>query len=808
MPIFYCLIAYLCYLPFLQAQVDCDQDPSCRRTKNLLFQARETWNQAYEGKNTNERCTRFNIEHYTLNLDMTQQQAQYLKGHCTVKFRLQQAGSQLLELDLLQMQVDSVVGWGKPLSYTYNDTLLTIQLPTLPKDSLQALHIYYQGRPQADKRWGGFYYQEDYVYNLGVGFASNPHNYGRVWHPCFDNFKERATYTFIVKTTNPQKAHCNGALASERVLNGITTRVWQQKDPIPSYLACIAVGDYTTVKRNYQGEQGAVPIELAANATDTNQLKRSFVHLEDAIAAYEYWYGPHRWNKVGYSLVPFRSGAMEHATNIAYPIYAANGTLKSESLMAHELGHSWWGNLVTCETAQDMWINEGMASYSEHLFWEWTYGKARYLKEIQENHYSVLSKAHEQEGGYQSIAAVPHAYTYGRHVYDKGAVVAHNLRWYLGDSLFRKGLRYVTNEYAFQHLNSTAFRDALTYATGQDMTAFFEDWVLTGGFPHFEVAAYEPVERKGSNYWAVQIVQKVIGRERHFRAVPLSLSMQLENGSFITNRIEVSGAKDTIYIPRNEAIQTMLVNQEYSLHQARYDAAQWWYAKDKSKSNRLPRVLGLEYLRIEQLADSAWVHLSQHPVAPTMTQTATTVEAVSERYWSVNGRLSNSLEATLTFKVKLADWKVLGLTSSQSEDLILLYRPNPNTAWQEHPAYSKVKLGNVLELDATLLKGDYAFAKGKAILALKSSKIIPTFTKDSLLYTTNNIAIQLATTKKQKAWVELRDHQGKVHYQQKIVLKRQPRTWRIPTVKLPKGNYFLILKNPQGQVLSSKNVRL
>src|SRR5690606_32211758 len=109
----------------------------------------------------------------------------------------------------------------------------------------------------------GFYFQGNYAYNLGVGFAADPHNYGRVWHPCFDNFVERAKYEFNIISSGGKKAHCNGLLESENIVSGDTVvRKWMMNDEIPSYLACIAVADYITVHQSHNGLLGNIPIEF------------------------------------------------------------------------------------------------------------------------------------------------------------------------------------------------------------------------------------------------------------------------------------------------------------------------------------------------------------------------------------------------------------------------------------------------------------------------------------------------------------------------------------------------------------------
>ncbi|MEM9025246.1 MAG: M1 family metallopeptidase, partial [Bacteroidota bacterium] len=328
-------------------------------------------------------------------------------------------------------------------------------------------------------------------FNLGVGFDANPHNYGRVWFPCFDNFVERATYDLFFTTSNGRVATSNGALIAEQDLgNGLLQRHWRMDEAIPTYLTCVAVSNYATVAQTFNGINGPVPIRLYAPAGDTNAVKNSFQNLPDALEAFETAFGPHRWNKVGYSMVPFGSGAMEHASNIAYPLSAANGSLAQETLMAHELAHSWWGNLVTCETAGDMWINEGMASFLELVFLEHVYGRDRYISTVNSDHLSLLRYAHHQEGGFRSLTNMPHEYTYGDHTYVKGSIVAHTLRGYMGDAQFYPALRTFLDNNQYQSVNATQLRDELSATSGMDLTDFFDGWVLNGGWPHFAIDSF------------------------------------------------------------------------------------------------------------------------------------------------------------------------------------------------------------------------------------------------------------------------------------------------------------------------------
>src|SRR5690606_13558156 len=111
----------------------------------------------------------------------------------------------------------------------------------------------------------------------------------------------------------------------------------------------------------------------------------TFSQLGDAIDMLESWWGPYAWERVGYIATP--QGAMEHPTNIAYPVNVAVGgnTASHRRLMTHELGHCWWGDVVTLKGPYDMWIKEGNAEYSAHLLTEYTSGIQPFINEVKSN---------------------------------------------------------------------------------------------------------------------------------------------------------------------------------------------------------------------------------------------------------------------------------------------------------------------------------------------------------------------------------------------------------------------------------------
>jgi aminopeptidase N len=153
----------------------------------------------------NSRSDTIDIIDYDIHLDILDFTGKSIGGYTSVTFKSKLDGVSQLYLDLLKLHVDSVKQNGQPLSFSYTDSLLLIidLAAAMNTGDASVVTVYYHGKPQVDASgWGGFYFSGDYAYNLGVGFAADPHVYGRVWFPCFDNFVERSTYHFSITTSD------------------------------------------------------------------------------------------------------------------------------------------------------------------------------------------------------------------------------------------------------------------------------------------------------------------------------------------------------------------------------------------------------------------------------------------------------------------------------------------------------------------------------------------------------------------------------------------------------------------------------
>ncbi len=612
-----------------------------------------------------------------------------LSGSCQIELKSKMDNIGNLSFDLEKMTIDSIVSNNQSLSYAYDSVLLRVDLggTILMKNDSMSLKIYYKGSPIKDNSgWGGWYWSGDYAYNLGVAFEDDPHNYGRIWHPCFDNFVERALYSIDIETDSGKVGSSVGLLqGNTNLINGHTTWHWESEIPIPSYLACIHVADYSTIKWTYNGSERDIPVELYAKAQDTAAFKIAFQNLDKNLEAFEHFYGPYQFEKVGYSLVPFNGGAMEHSTNISYPVSAATNGLAFETLMAHELAHHWWGNWVTCDKKEEMWLNEGMASYSEYLFLEYMYGKENSRDAIKDLLAETVQKGHVNDKAYRAIQGIPHEYTYSTHVYSKGALVAHTLRNYLGDSIYFPAVKQFMLDSALRGMNSAGLQAFLEDYSSKDLSHFFNPWVFSEGYPDFNITFWnttETINSQGNHTCNVRIIQRLNHAPEYYNDVPLTISFYNNDWQRVDKKVFMSGpcADFDVELPFKAVIAVLNVDQNIADACVRDSVV----LKDNGFINFAKQHIKI---KIDAISDSALLFVEHHyaPAEPLITAIPN-LHLSQYRFWKIHGDLKGSIEGYYDFTFdggNTANSAHLDdqLISNSEDSLVLLYRVDGQSDW-------------------------------------------------------------------------------------------------------------------------------
>lgn len=670
---------------------------------------------------TDLRGDTIDIVSTTLYMDLSNYNAEILYGHAVIGIKAKMDGVQDIRLDLLALTVDSVKVNGATVSnFNYTDTVIGIPFATaMNTGDSSTVEVFYHGHPlQIVKDFGGFYWNGPYAFNIGVSFLFDPPNFGKVWFPCFDNFTVKSYMEYYVTTPGDRKAFCNGTLLDVTGNGTDSVWHWKLKEKIPSYLASMSVADYITIADTVQGINGTTPILLAARAIDTAALLKLFVHLHNAFHIHEGHWGAYPWERVGYCIVDFTSGAMEHATNISFmesylgPQYSSS----CEVTMAHELSHHWFGDLVTCNDAAEMWLNESWAVYNQYLFLQGMYGDSTYQSNMLDLHEVDLDQTYVADGAYLPVSKVPFANTYGATVYKKGPDMIRTLRYYMGDSLFFHCMQVYLQTYAYSTATTADLLNVLTQCSGIDLSDYFSDWIMNPGFTHLSIDWSQTLPNtSGSGYISEMIIrQRLKEAPAYFTNVPVTVSYFDSVGDRTDEVVNVSGectshtSGPLPYAPAYIAIDfdnnlADAITDQWSLVAAN-DTLN--FSANEFMTMTVNEATGYNLVRVEH----NWVR--PEPMANKIPG----LHLHNMRYWTIDGIIQPGFNATAQFDFNADDVSLDATFITNSEDsMVMMYRANADSEWALADSFVVNTGGNPTDGVGSVTvfgvkRGQYAFA--------------------------------------------------------------------------------------------------
>jgi len=648
--------------------------------------------------------------HYGIHLTDINLTNKTIKGYTEAKLVAKTNSLSSIKLELASLTVDSVfIDSNKTNAFVHTSNRLIIRLSDpfyLGKSVL--VSVYYHGHPYVDPSgWGGFHFSGDYALNLGVGFDAIPHNLGKAWFPCIDDFHDRASYDVYLTVSDNKKAISGGRLV-EVTKNGNNTSTWHWKTEytLPTYLISATTGKYESKTDTFNGQQAQVPITYYCRPSDTAKITGTFVHLKQILQEFENYFGPYPFERVGYTASPGGLGAMEHASNITYPFSGWTGSTDKEWWYVHELSHMWFGNLVTCTSAEDMWLNEGWAVWCESLYREGIYGKQAYKDNMRTKLKEVLQSAHETDGGYFAIYGIPQTITYGTTVYQKGGQVAHTLRGYMGDSLFFGSVKAYLKKYAYNYASTFDLRDFLSAYSGTDLKPFFDAWVFEPGFPHFSIDSVVTVKSGKEFDVTVFVRQKLKGRTHYSNTNHLEIAFMDNHWHKIIDTIVFSGniAHKTFHLPFLPV--TVMADPDEKISDATTDVSK--ILKEKGEYD-YPETFGK--VLVEKISDSALVRITHNWVAPdSLCSPHPGLRISDSRYWTVEGIFPKSFKALGKFSYSNATGLDNTLIINSNDSLVMLYRQGAGHSWKGTPFIRNSSWTNGTITVDNLQPGEYSLA--------------------------------------------------------------------------------------------------
>lgn len=373
--------------------------------------------------------------------------------------------------------------------------------------------------------------------------------FARYWYPCFDSPSDRLTSEIIATVPKEFVTLSNGVLEEMRENPDGATRTWhwkQARSHVP-YLLSIVAGDFETLEQKWND----MPVVSYVPRGRLEQAARSFEKTPKMVEFFSQKIGvKYPWEKYAQVCVDeYNWGGMEHTSATTLTLRTlhderAHLDVSSDNLVAHELVHQWWGDLITCKDWGELWLNESFATYFATLWTEHDLGwdEAAWDRRAEANSYLEEDKRYRRPivtYRYPSPESM-----FDRHTYPKGGRVLHMLRFVLGDEAYWKAIRRYAEVNQHRTVETADLRRAIEESTGQGLNWFFDQWVHHGGHPEFHTRWTWDSASKNA-VLTVKQTQKVDDLTPLFRT-PVEIEIGHRTSTQV-RRIEVSKAEETFH---------------------------------------------------------------------------------------------------------------------------------------------------------------------------------------------------------------------------------------------------------------------
>ncbi|TKJ40997.1 hypothetical protein CEE37_04855 [candidate division LCP-89 bacterium B3_LCP] len=411
---------------------------------------------------------------------------EYINGH--VHMLIECTDPTLNDVDLhlyYNMDIDSILVDGTTASYshTYEDNL-TIDLPLpLVTGETAGLSIYYHGYPVSGGGLGALSWDTHQGTPI-ISSLSEPEG-SRTWWPCKDVPSDKANSIRMVWTV-PDNLYATG----NGLLQSITTPEpgwesyeWVENYPITTYLVAVTATNFIHWQDWYvTAALDSVPLDHYVYPEDLSASYVDFADLPDVMTFFASVFDEYPFldEKYGHAEFPW-GGAMEHQTLTSYGEGLITGTNYYHWIMVHELAHQWWGDLVTCGTWMDIWLNEGFATYSDALWIEYDQGWQAFL-----NRMASFKSTYFYYDNINRFPIYNPENMWGGTVYQKGAWILNMLRYVVGEDDFWAFFLEWGDRYAFQSPVTADLQQTFEDVSGMDLDWFFDQWVYMAGYPEYE----------------------------------------------------------------------------------------------------------------------------------------------------------------------------------------------------------------------------------------------------------------------------------------------------------------------------------
>lgn len=470
--------------------------------------------------------TTYDIKFYHLDIEIALDSS-YIQGRVNYLVSSQIIGLTSLKLDLdSAFTVDSVSFPASTFSFLLN--VLTINFSTSYNiGDTFSFSVFYKGVPVLAGGYKGLRYETHDEDELIIVSLSTPY-LAHTWWPCKDGTEDKADSTYIditikdtVVSSIPVIALSNGLLYTVETNGNKKTYKWKHYYPIVPYYIMVAISNYEYFQQTYTGTDYSFPIDYYVFESHLADAQIGVADIPDVMEFFTTKFGPYPFlqEKYGMTQLGFY-GAIENQTNTIINNMGINWFYVS----VHELAHSWFADMITCQTWHHGWLNEGFATYSEALYIEHVYGFSTYQDYMQDFEF--------YDGGTVYLEDVSDPFNvFQPIIYNKGAYVLHMLRRVLGDTNFFDAIyNYATNEsFKYKLATTEDFQMICEEESGQDLDYFFDQWIYDERYPWY-FYNYDYDQTSGTLEIAIVQTQGAVGWREIF-TMPMDIKVEFEGGT-------------------------------------------------------------------------------------------------------------------------------------------------------------------------------------------------------------------------------------------------------------------------------------
>ncbi len=431
--------------------------------------------------------------------------------------------------------------------YTTHDGHLFITCPKC-KDTMHA-EIIYNGKPQR-AGLGGFVFQK--FKNRKYAYTINEPVYASTWLACNDIPYDKAFLRIKIKTDSSYTSISNGELLNTLKKGRSKIFVWQTRFPIAPYLIAVYSGKYVALKDTLNLNKRTIGIRNFVFPEDIISAKSDLEINKTGLKIFSKLFGEYPFTRYGVVEIPWPLGGIENQTisGIGNKYFTGHGFF--EDLFLHELSHQWWGNAVTLKKWNELWLNEGFATYSVALFDETIYGKN-----------SATAYMLARKGDFQNATLEnPNNEILSPLTYNKGAWFLRMLRYEIGDSAFFNTLRRYFRKLKYKNATAKDFQRMAEETSGQNLNQFFRQWLKEKGILKAKLV-WKTHETTTKNFETeISIVQ--IGKYRDY-VFPLEIELKGINGQTLKKKLRITTQETTVRISTPFQVIKIIPDKEEKL---------------------------------------------------------------------------------------------------------------------------------------------------------------------------------------------------------------------------------------------------